>query len=145
MNAFAKLAIVAIRNDHWSMESALIGYDQFLTYLCNAESSGTPTNASFEAREAIMRSDAWIGFMRKLAKIAKAQLKIKAEPRNRTRKAIILPILKTKGWSIYDWANEAEVSHATAMDYLNEKTEPYLSTIKKLADALNIPTDKMPE
>jgi lambda repressor-like predicted transcriptional regulator len=56
------------------------------------------------------------------------------------RRAFVLPLLEQKGWSILDWANEANVSHATAQDYLDNKTKPYPSTRKKLANALGINT-----
>ncbi len=62
-----------------------------------------------------------------------------------SRRAFIEPLLKAKGWSILDWANEADVSHATAMDYLKGKTSPYRSTRLKLAKALDISVDQLPE
>jgi len=56
------------------------------------------------------------------------------------RRAFVLPLLEQMGWSILDWANEANVSHATAQDYLDNKTKPYPSTRKKLAKALGVNT-----
>ena len=38
--------------------------------------------------------------------------------RTEVRKAFVTPILDEKGWSILDWANEAEVAYHTAADYL---------------------------
>ena len=61
-----------------------------------------------------------------------------------SRRAVIEPLLDAKGWSILDWANEAEVAHATAMDFLDEKTRPYRSTRFKLAKALGISVDQLP-
>jgi len=66
-------------------------------------------------------------------------------PVSRTRKEAVLKILEEEGWSILDWANEAGVSHATAMDYLQEKTAPYQSTWLKLAKALGIPVEQLPK
>jgi lambda repressor-like predicted transcriptional regulator len=60
------------------------------------------------------------------------------------RREVVDSILTEKGWSILDWANEAEVAHATAMDYLQGKTRPYRSTLLKLAKALGIPVAKLP-
>lgn len=61
------------------------------------------------------------------------------------RRAFVLPILAGKGWSILDWANESEVSHATAADYLDEKSNPYSSTRLKLAKALGITVEQLPK
>jgi lambda repressor-like predicted transcriptional regulator len=55
-----------------------------------------------------------------------------------SRRAFVMPLLEAKGWSILDWANDANVSHATAQDYLDNKTKPYPSTRKKLAKALGV-------
>ena len=62
-----------------------------------------------------------------------------------SRKAFVIPLLDAKGWSILDWANEAEVSHATAIDYLENKTKSYRSTRLKLAKALNVPVEQLPK
>ncbi|MFZ0321433.1 MAG: hypothetical protein WAL56_20080 [Candidatus Sulfotelmatobacter sp.] len=61
------------------------------------------------------------------------------------RKAFVDPILAEKGWSILDWAKDANVDHATAMDYWQGKTKPYASTRKKLARALGIKIEQLPE
>lgn len=69
----------------------------------------------------------------------------KVQPRSETtREAVISKLLAERGWSIFDWANEAGVAHATAIDYFRGKTKPYRSTRLKLAKALGIPVDKMP-
>jgi hypothetical protein len=62
-----------------------------------------------------------------------------------SRREFVESILEQKGWSILDWANEAEVAHATAMDYLDEKTRPYRSTRLKLAKGLGISVDRLPK
>lgn len=61
------------------------------------------------------------------------------------RRTFIMPLLAEKGWSVFDWATEAEVSHATAMDYLNNKTKPHPSSLRKLAKALGISVEAMPK
>jgi ribosome-binding protein aMBF1 (putative translation factor) len=84
----------------------------------------------------------------KMAKAAEAERKLPdIEPPKipMTRREFVQKILEEKGWSILDWANEAEVSHATAMDYIQEKTRPYRSTRLKLAKALGVPVDQLPK
>lgn len=61
------------------------------------------------------------------------------------RLAFILPLLEKRGWSILDWATEAEVTHATAMDYLQDKTKPHRSTRLKLAKGLGISIQELPK
>jgi hypothetical protein len=74
-------------------------------------------------------------------------LQAAAEPKTvgQRRKAFVDPLLENNGWSILDWANNAEVAHATAMDYLQGKTNPYRSTRKKLATALGISAERLPK
>ena len=57
------------------------------------------------------------------------------------RRSFVEPILLSKGWSVADWATHAKVAHATAMDYLDQKTTPVADTRKKLADALTVPVE----
>jgi hypothetical protein len=64
---------------------------------------------------------------------------------NNPRRAFVLPLLEERGWSILDWANEAEVDHATAIDYLDNKTKPFRSSRLKLAKALKIPVEQLPK
>lgn len=61
-----------------------------------------------------------------------------------TRESFVKAILDSKGWSVFEWATEAEVSHATAIDYLHGKTKPHPSTRQKLAKALGIPVQQLP-
>jgi hypothetical protein len=61
-----------------------------------------------------------------------------------SRREFVTPLLDAKGWSILDWANEANVSHATALDYLANKTKAYRSTRVKLAKALDVPIEQLP-
>jgi len=62
-----------------------------------------------------------------------------------TRKAFISPLLLEKGWSILQWALEAEVAYNTVADYLSGKKNPYASTRVKLAKALGISANLLPE
>ena len=60
------------------------------------------------------------------------------------RKAIVEPLLLTKGWSILDWAGEAKVDYNTASDYLNGLTNPHRRTLVRLGRALGIPVSELP-
>jgi len=62
-----------------------------------------------------------------------------------TRKAFIEPMLTERGWSILDWANEAEVAYHTAADYLSGATNPFRSSRAKLAKALSVSPNTLPE
>src|SRR6266581_1472827 len=48
----------------------------------------------------------------KLANVKSAQAQLKTKEKI-SRKAFVIPLLEANGWSILDWANEADVSHAT--------------------------------
>jgi lambda repressor-like predicted transcriptional regulator len=61
-----------------------------------------------------------------------------------TRRQFILPLLEQRGWSILDWANEAQVSHSTAQDYLENRRNPYRSTRLKLAKSLGVSIQLFP-
>lgn len=52
--------------------------------------------------------------------------------------------LREKGWSVRDWATNANVDHHTANNYLRKGSKSYPSTRKKLADALGIPAESLP-
>ena len=54
------------------------------------------------------------------------------------------PILKKKGWSLGDWAVNSNVDRHTVDDYLKGQTKSYLSTRKKLADALGVSVEELP-
>lgn len=60
------------------------------------------------------------------------------------REAFVIPLLERRGWSILDWANEANVSPATAQDYLAGKTKPYRNTRVKLAKGLGVSVQQLP-
>ena len=61
------------------------------------------------------------------------------------REAFILPLLDNKGWSILDWANEANVSYHTAADYLSGAKKSYRSSRAKLAKALGLTANQLPK
>jgi hypothetical protein len=60
------------------------------------------------------------------------------------RKSVVQPILDEKGWSISDWATDAEVAYHTVDDYLSGRRNPYSSTRKKLAVSLGISIQELP-
>jgi lambda repressor-like predicted transcriptional regulator len=61
------------------------------------------------------------------------------------RESFVMPLLKKKGWSILDWANESKVDYHTADDYLKGQTNPYPSTRRKLGDALGVLVEELPQ
>jgi len=66
------------------------------------------------------------------------------EGRQAARKAVVLPILEERGWSVLDWATNSGVDFHTANDYLKGRTKPYRSTRKKLAESLNLDAHQLP-
>jgi len=60
------------------------------------------------------------------------------------REAFVRPILAKKGWSVHDWAMKSKVDFHTADHYLKGKSRPYASTLKKLADALDVEVAELP-
>jgi lambda repressor-like predicted transcriptional regulator len=88
---------------------------------------------------------------RKLAAIRKGETATQLDspaaptaPEDRGRKAFVMPILREKGWSILDWANEAGVSSSAAHDYLANRRRQFASTRLKLAKALGISIQQLP-
>lgn len=67
------------------------------------------------------------------------------EARKRIRRAFAEPLLLKKGWSPFDWSTESEVAHATVMDYLDGKTNPFNSTRLKLANGLGVDPEGLPK
>jgi len=61
-----------------------------------------------------------------------------------TRRAYVLPLLEEKGWSILEWATEAEVAYHTTADFLAGKTNPYRSSRLKMARALGVTVQQLP-
>ncbi len=61
------------------------------------------------------------------------------------RQAFVEPILRRKGWSRHDLAIHAAVDHHTINDYANGRTKPYSSTLKKIADALEVSPEALPD
>jgi len=71
-----------------------------------------------------------------------------SEPDDRQQGAradFVMPILASKGWSVLDWANECGVDFHTANDFLKDKTNPYRSTRKKLAEGLGVVVEELPK
>jgi len=74
-----------------------------------------------------------------------AALGMNAVPAGNRREAFIKPILEKKGLSIRQWAINAKVDFHTADNYLKGMTKPYPDTLKKLADALGVKVEELPE
>ncbi len=65
--------------------------------------------------------------------------------RTHVRQAFVGPILAMKGWSLLDWSKYAELAYHTAEGYWEGTTAPYASTRLKLAKALGIKVDALPQ
>jgi lambda repressor-like predicted transcriptional regulator len=65
--------------------------------------------------------------------------------REEERKSLVMPILRERGWSILDLANESKLDFHTVKSYLSGKRKSYSSTLKKLAKALNVNVDNFPK
>jgi len=61
------------------------------------------------------------------------------------RVSVVQPLLDKRGWSPNDLAIQAGVDFHTANNFLNGSANPYPSTRKKLADALGIRPDELPD
>jgi len=77
--------------------------------------------------------------------IAAIQLPPADSSASNPREAFVLPLLDNKGWSILEWANEARVAYHTAADYLSGATKPYRSSRAKLAKALGLTANQLPQ
>jgi len=75
---------------------------------------------------------------------ASAQNAPRVAAKKPTRKDLLEPMLAAKGFSVRDWAIQADVDFHTARDYRNGKTRTYRTTRKKLADALGIRVEDLP-
>jgi hypothetical protein len=64
---------------------------------------------------------------------------------NNPRQAVVSPILKRKGWSTLEWAQNANLDWHTADRYLKNVGNPCPSTRKKLADSLGLQCEELPE
>ena len=67
-----------------------------------------------------------------------------ADSQARQRAAFVMPILVTKGWSIFEWATDAKVDFHTANDYLKGTKNSYNSTRTKLAASLGVKVEDLP-
>jgi|SRR6266567_6845255 len=64
---------------------------------------------------------------------------------NARRRRILEPILNNRGLSPHGWAVQAEVNWHTVDSYLNGKTQPTKDTRKRLANALGMEPQDLPE
>ncbi len=137
-----------MRADLVLADSGIAGLlDSLLVYNCH--NSDERFRLEGEAR----KSDEWLRLARAIAK-AQARSSLvesneKATRRNAApggaREAFLRSILDNKGFSVHDWANKAGVDFHTADNFLKGKTQPYQSTRKKLAKALDVEAQKIPE
>jgi lambda repressor-like predicted transcriptional regulator len=61
------------------------------------------------------------------------------------RASFVKPLLDKKGWSVFKWAQEANLDYHTVSGYLNNETKPYPQTRKRMADSLGVPVENLPE
>lgn len=66
------------------------------------------------------------------------------KPRN-VRREFVDPLLQERGWSLLDWATEANVAYHTVADYLTGKTKPYRDTRLKMAKSLGVSVQQLPK
>jgi hypothetical protein len=167
---FAEIALKAVESGEWRVDLAHSGLTHFLMELCEDDGDymGVPFPEVDPSMERLMRkiqnSKKWLGYLEKLATLSESQAvrtrasrsqteefkgvessKPKSERAEEQRKAFVDPLLDAKGWSILDWANEADVAYHTAADYLAGKKNPFRSTRVKLAKALGIPVNSLPK
>lgn len=145
-----------MENREWRVDLALSGLDAFLYALCihYAYQPGSVYDGSGFERFArntmhdIRTSKEWLSYLERLEILAETESPDE-DPQppvvSETREQVILKLLKEKGWSILDWANEAEVAYHTAADYLYGKKKPFRSTRLKLAKALGISVNSLPD
>jgi hypothetical protein len=122
--------LVRQAEDMWWLPDAVVpGWEEFLASHPNAlvlpPSPPQPQGLADRAKAAVA---------------APTDLEVLAQ----VRQAFVLPLLKHKGWSVTQWAVEAEVDFHTANDYLEGQTTPRSSTRLKLAQALGVPVDQLP-
>lgn len=162
--AFADVACVAAEAGEWRPELTLAGIKRFVRTVCeDGPVEDVPANpfGKLIAADAflwnqqiekdihqIKNSEKWLGYVERLAKLVKVQTRgdkpKRVDPAD-ARSAFVRPMLTEKGWSIEDWANEANVACHTASDYLSGKKRPYPSTRAKLAKALGVSDNSLPE
>jgi hypothetical protein len=103
----------------------------------------------FESEVVAVRDDSISDFK---VKTWDAQASTEREPRDTTherathRRAFVQPWLDNRGWSLGDWATQAEVDKNSVRDYMNGKTiKIRSSTLRKIANALGIKATEMPK
>jgi len=152
--SIAETSCKAAEEQEWRVDLALEGLDAFLRVVCDHFGYGSyPYHVHSDwflqaTKNNIKESKEWLGYLERLEALAETQ----AGPPNAeghsalgTRKEAVLRILEEKGWSILDWASEADVAYHTAADYLSGKKNPFRSTRAKLAKALGVPVNSLPE
>ena len=153
MDAFAKIALEVAKRGEWSLESVVPGFEHYLRTLCISDLTrfvpdGVLQDRVHELIEEIRHSNRWLSYMRSVERINRKLQTSSAKAESRRdparRKEFVLRILESKGWSILEWANDAEVAYHTASDYLENRTTPYRSTRLKLAKSLGVNVQDLP-
>jgi lambda repressor-like predicted transcriptional regulator len=149
-----EIICIAAEGGEWPAHSALEGMEDFLHILCvddpdNHASAGSTTFMiwSEPIKDEVISSKKWLSYVERLAQI-RTSAEASVDPGQASApmtKDSIRRMLDEKGWSIGDWANKAGVSYHTVADYLNGKKVPYPSTRAKLASALGVPVNSLPE
>lgn len=148
-----------LRLPHWMMKLAERTGDRVMRVVAELEVSSLLAKLSYHGVTASQMRESVEEALRQSVKDRLQELRVSVSPQTpgpelaptasqtvkEPRKAFVMPLLNAKGWSVLDWATEAKVSHATAMDYLQNKTAPYRSTRLKLAKALGITVEELPE
>jgi lambda repressor-like predicted transcriptional regulator len=152
--ALCEICCAAAEEGEWKADLALAGMEDFLHILCVNDPwfRLSPISSQFRLfsepiKAEVINSKAWLGYLKRLAKLGTAKVSMRevSEGEPAITKEAIRRILDDKGWSIGDWAAEAKVSYNTAASYMDGKTTCYKSTRAKLAKALGLPVNSLPE
>jgi hypothetical protein len=106
----------------WSSEHGCYGADDFIP-----RSSGAVIGA-LQIAAIRCKKDAWTHFSNL----------------SKTRADFVLPLLRQRGWTPYNWAKEATVDPGVVYDYLGNKTDLRPESAQKLAAALGVDLSALP-
>jgi hypothetical protein len=154
--AFCEQARNACRERMWSTiitrqtaEAAVSAiHDYYFVRDCNAHSEVAKAQSRVAFLRVLKGESGWKQHLSELVALANAASPVTLAPSSEhgeTRAAFADRILTERGWSQLDWANEAGVDKNTIRDYVNGTTRPRASSLKKMADALEIEVSEMPQ
>jgi hypothetical protein len=132
-----------LREDFGGMQDLL---RSLLSHNDDGPSSGFGglSNQAYQIYVKARNSEEWRMLTKAIANAHGAESKSANAAVANERQSFVEPILDKKGWSANRFAVEAEVDFHTVNGYLKGKTRPNRSTRKQLADALEIPINKLP-